>query len=258
MAAFTSKATGNWSSGGQTTWNETGVPGLGDTVTIGNTHVVTVDVDTYVGSFSGTDVTISAGGELDIANSQTLKIYGSMDQVGDLVMGDGATIVYESPQLEPSVFDAATIVESVAHAITTLVSVFDSSSTTEAATILINEPAMGVEVFEASSTVESAALDTITSISLFDSSSLTENFVGVKVYYEPQFSAWYVYEGFFDEDDSYRFVPVWQGDPQRGSRAAVSTPPPNIGAGTTIVSRSLIGTTDVGIHTGRIGPRIFK
>jgi len=41
MAAFTSKATGNWNTTGQTTWNEVGAPGAGDTVTIQNTHVVT-------------------------------------------------------------------------------------------------------------------------------------------------------------------------------------------------------------------------
>ncbi len=43
MAAFTSKASGNWSSAGQTTWNEVGVPVAGDTVTIAANHVVTVD-----------------------------------------------------------------------------------------------------------------------------------------------------------------------------------------------------------------------
>lgn len=44
MAIFTSKATGNWSSSGQTTWNETGVPGSGDVVKIGN-HTITIDQD---------------------------------------------------------------------------------------------------------------------------------------------------------------------------------------------------------------------
>lgn len=49
-AAFTSKATGNWSAAGQTTWNEAGVPGNGDTVSIADTHTVTVDTDTTVGA----------------------------------------------------------------------------------------------------------------------------------------------------------------------------------------------------------------
>lgn len=53
MATFTSKATGNWSASGQTTWNEAGVPGAGDTVTITANHVITVDVDTIVGASNG-------------------------------------------------------------------------------------------------------------------------------------------------------------------------------------------------------------
>ncbi|KKT14697.1 MAG: hypothetical protein UV94_C0008G0013 [Parcubacteria group bacterium GW2011_GWC1_43_30] len=42
-AAFTSKATGNWSASGQTTWNEAGVPGDGDTVSIAGAHTITID-----------------------------------------------------------------------------------------------------------------------------------------------------------------------------------------------------------------------
>ncbi len=53
MAAFTSKAAGNWSASGQTTWNEVGVPGSGDTATVN--HAVTVNVSTTVGaSLQGT------------------------------------------------------------------------------------------------------------------------------------------------------------------------------------------------------------
>lgn len=58
MAAFTSKATGNWSASGQTTWNETGVPGDGDTVTIAAGHVITVDDTRTVGT-AGAEGTIA-------------------------------------------------------------------------------------------------------------------------------------------------------------------------------------------------------
>ncbi len=40
MAAFTSKATGDWNAAGQTTWNEVGAPVDGDTFTIGAAHTV--------------------------------------------------------------------------------------------------------------------------------------------------------------------------------------------------------------------------
>jgi len=42
MAAFTSKASGNWTTAGQTTWNEVGTPGNGDTVSIGAGHTITI------------------------------------------------------------------------------------------------------------------------------------------------------------------------------------------------------------------------
>lgn len=86
MAAFTSKATGNWSASGQTTWNEVGVPGNGDTVTI--THTVTVDANTIVGpsGASGTvAITISSPGVLVIAAGITLTCRG------DIRAGTGGT-----------------------------------------------------------------------------------------------------------------------------------------------------------------------
>jgi len=83
MAEFTSKATGNWSSSGQTTWNEVGVPGTGDTVLINNDHIITVDVDTTVGASTGTKPGIeiagaSAGsyGTLQLAAGVTLTVSG--------------------------------------------------------------------------------------------------------------------------------------------------------------------------------------
>lgn len=42
MAAYTSKATGNWTATGQTTWNEVGTPGDGDTITINAGHTITI------------------------------------------------------------------------------------------------------------------------------------------------------------------------------------------------------------------------
>ncbi len=48
MTAFTSKANGNWSATGQTTWNQVGTPGSGDTVSI--THTITVDANTTIGN----------------------------------------------------------------------------------------------------------------------------------------------------------------------------------------------------------------
>lgn len=42
MAAFTSKASGNWTATGQSTWNEAGTPGNGDSITINAGHTVTI------------------------------------------------------------------------------------------------------------------------------------------------------------------------------------------------------------------------
>lgn len=59
-ATFTSKATGDWSATGQTTWNETGSPGAADTVTINSGHVVDYDADfTHTGT-----ITVNDGGTL--------------------------------------------------------------------------------------------------------------------------------------------------------------------------------------------------
>src|SRR5688572_11885646 len=76
MTAFTPKATGNWSAGGQTTWNEAGVPGDGDTVTIG-AHTVTVDVNTTVGTSP---------------NDATTKVINTSSGSGVLVIGAGVTL----------------------------------------------------------------------------------------------------------------------------------------------------------------------
>lgn len=83
MAAFTSKSTGNWDAEGQTTWNEAGHPGAGDTVTIQNGHTVTLDSATAC-----TTLTIDAGGTLtDATNNQGLTVSGITTIEGTLTCG---------------------------------------------------------------------------------------------------------------------------------------------------------------------------
>lgn len=76
MATFTSKATGNWNSAGQTTWNEVGTPGNGDTVTIALAHIVTVD--------DGATVIIGTSG---VAGTAAITI------TGRLIIGTGSTLI---------------------------------------------------------------------------------------------------------------------------------------------------------------------
>jgi hypothetical protein len=113
MATFTSKATGNWSSGGQTTWNEVGVPGAGDTVTIAVGHVITVDTNTTIGSnasgvghaitIAGTSSTVF--GKLVVPSGVTLTLRGfdsstntmmRVNQYGRFEGQSGATIVADT------------------------------------------------------------------------------------------------------------------------------------------------------------------
>jgi hypothetical protein len=83
MAAFTSKATGNWSSGGQTTWNQVGVPGNGDTVIIGTGHAITVNVNTTVGHSPGASdataaVLVNTTGTLTVAAGIVFTVRGDL------------------------------------------------------------------------------------------------------------------------------------------------------------------------------------
>ncbi len=78
MAAFTTKANGNWSASGATTWTQAGVPGDGDTVTI--SHNIVVDVDTTIGSDAGSAI---AGGSATVKTvtinaSVTLTVKGDI------------------------------------------------------------------------------------------------------------------------------------------------------------------------------------
>lgn len=102
MTAFTSKASGNWSSGGQTTWNEAGVPGSGDTVTIG-AHTITVDANTSIGTSPNDSTTkaidrSSASSKLLIATGKTLTIKGNVGGVNGstLEMQAGSSVVFDA------------------------------------------------------------------------------------------------------------------------------------------------------------------
>lgn len=77
MAAFTSKATGDWGASGQTTWNEVGVPGSGDTVTVTAGHTVTVS-DTQATGALTLAVSGASGGVLAISGTGQLTCYGSI------------------------------------------------------------------------------------------------------------------------------------------------------------------------------------
>ena len=101
MAAFTSKANGNWSSGGQTTWNEVGVPGSLDTVTIQGGHSITVDVNTSCGNLSGSGIRVGGTGNGTIIigvnvtftmNGGILLGSGTGAAMGTLVFRAGSTL----------------------------------------------------------------------------------------------------------------------------------------------------------------------
>lgn len=113
MAAFTSKANGNWSASGQTTWNEVGVPGNGDTVTI--SHNVTVDTNTTVGT-SPADATTAvittsgATGAVIIAAGVTLTVRGNIynnagtsgaQKYKGIQLGAGSSLVFDSSATTP-------------------------------------------------------------------------------------------------------------------------------------------------------------
>jgi len=80
MTAFTSKASGNWSASGQTTWNEVGVPGDGDTVTI--SHNVTVTASITIGSSP------SSAGTPAIQFGSSAKTLAVADGVSVVCKGD--------------------------------------------------------------------------------------------------------------------------------------------------------------------------
>lgn len=88
MAAFTTKATGNWSSSGQTTWNESGVPGSGDTVTI--THAITGDTNITIDGIAG-------NGTLTMAAGKILTLQGNAAQGNAaFILSAGAGLVFST------------------------------------------------------------------------------------------------------------------------------------------------------------------
>ena len=94
MADFTSKATGNWSAMGQTTWNQPGRPSFGHSVLVNSPHVVTVDVDSTGGDGTDAAIQISAGATIDVPNGVTLTINGGLDNAGALTIEDGGAVAY--------------------------------------------------------------------------------------------------------------------------------------------------------------------
>lgn len=99
-AHYDSVADGDWSS--VATWGG-GPPGDGDTVSIG--HSVTVDVDVTVGDSPASDssfgVSVAAGGNLVIADGVTLTAKTNVQLVGDgdsastFLMGAGSALVFD-------------------------------------------------------------------------------------------------------------------------------------------------------------------
>lgn len=88
MAAFTSKAAGNWSSGGQTTWTEIGVPGSGDTVTIN--HAITGDTNITING-------IALNATLTMAAAKILTLQGNVTQGNAAcILSAGAGIVFST------------------------------------------------------------------------------------------------------------------------------------------------------------------
>ena len=108
MTAFTSKANGNWSASGQTTWNEVGVPGDGDTVTI--THDVAVDVNTTVGAGGATGtvaLTLGTNGDLACDEDVAFPVKGNILHSGtsSVTMAPGSRITLTPPSGQQYVID---------------------------------------------------------------------------------------------------------------------------------------------------------
>jgi hypothetical protein len=102
-SAFTSKAAGNWSSGGQTTWNEVGVPGNGDTVTLN--HNITVDTNTTIGASPGAANAVQAillnGNTLTVNAGVTLRIRGDYkmsNASSRMTMNAGSGVIFDATQ----------------------------------------------------------------------------------------------------------------------------------------------------------------
>ena len=79
---FTSKASGQWNSPNQTTWNEAGYPGPGATVVINDGNTVTVMADQTVGASGNSDSTsailINGTGQIIINSGVTFTVEGDV------------------------------------------------------------------------------------------------------------------------------------------------------------------------------------
>ncbi len=163
VSIFTSKASGDWGSAGQTTWNEVGVPGLGDAVVINNTHTVTVSSDTSGGDGSSAAISIVSGGVLAIADGITLTVFGDIDNAGSIDSGAGSAIDFTST--------GPTVTMTVTVTVNTTV----GDGTASALSILVN----GVLALAAGVTVTIfGAIDNAGAIDLGDGSSIQFTDIG--------------------------------------------------------------------------------
>lgn len=88
MAHFTGKANGNFGAGGQTTWNEVGVPGSGDTcdpngktVTVNDARNITGFTLTGTGSYNG-ELNVVSGGSLVTSGDGVVSDWGHLNITG--------------------------------------------------------------------------------------------------------------------------------------------------------------------------------
>src|SRR5947209_969326 len=94
--AYTSSQSGNWSAAA--TWGGAGVPTSGDTVTIANTHTVTVDSNVTIGNSPASAiavVTVNAGGALTIGTGNSFTLLGGLFASGPVTMAAGSTMQFD-------------------------------------------------------------------------------------------------------------------------------------------------------------------
>ena len=77
MASFTSKASGNWTATGLTTWNEANSPVAGDTVSIATGHRITVNSNVAAAS-----ITIAGTGGIDVTSTCTITLSSTVTNNG--------------------------------------------------------------------------------------------------------------------------------------------------------------------------------
>lgn len=100
---FTSRAAGQWTSSGQTTWDQVGIPGQGDTATIST--AVTLSLNMSIGTGSGYALMVLPGGSLSITAGVTLAILGDVQGQDLIALGSGAVLNFQN--FTPSVASAS-------------------------------------------------------------------------------------------------------------------------------------------------------